>query len=128
MQKAKKKPFHRRNLPFLKIFSEEDRDTLWKFGDWYSKSSEDSGSVCRGTTAWHNSRYTGRLDQERKSEDFTNMRCIIALQQSSVLAVSPLCLPTLKTETCRECCTIHFPTKPPCSTSVDVLETGDVPI
>ena len=32
------------------------------------------------------------------------------------------------TETCREHCIIHFPTKPPCSASVDVLETGDIPI
>ena len=30
-------------------------------------------------------------------------------------------------ETCRENCLIHFPTTPPCSTIVDVLETGDVP-
>ena len=33
-----------------------------------------------------------------------------------------------KTETCKESCIIHFPTIPPCSTKVDVLETGDVPI
>ena len=31
-------------------------------------------------------------------------------------------------ETCRESCICHFPTKPPCSTRVDVLETGGVPI
>ena len=33
-----------------------------------------------------------------------------------------------ETETCLEICTIHFPTTPSCSTTVDVLETGDVPI
>ena len=27
-----------------------------------------------------------------------------------------------------ESCIIHFPTAPPCSTKVNVLETGDVPI
>ena len=32
-----------------------------------------------------------------------------------------------ETETRLESCTIHFPTTP-CSTMVDVLETGDVPI
>ena len=32
------------------------------------------------------------------------------------------------TETCIESCIMHFPTTPPCSTTVDVLETGDVPI
>ena len=32
-------------------------------------------------------------------------------------------------ETCREnCFFVHFPTTPPCSATVDVLETGDVPI
>ena len=33
-----------------------------------------------------------------------------------------------KIETCVECCILHFPTAPPCSTKVDVLETGGVPI
>ena len=33
-----------------------------------------------------------------------------------------------ETETCMESCIIHFPTTPPCSTMVDVLEAGDVPI
>ena len=33
-----------------------------------------------------------------------------------------------ETETCKESCIIHFPTLPPCSTKVDVLETSDVPI
>ena len=32
------------------------------------------------------------------------------------------------TETCIGCCIIHFPTAPPCSIKVDVLETGVVPI
>ena len=27
-----------------------------------------------------------------------------------------------------ESCIIHFPTTPPCSTKVEVLDTGDVPI
>ena len=31
-------------------------------------------------------------------------------------------------KTCWEICIIHFPPTPPCSTRVDVLETGDVPI
>ena len=33
-----------------------------------------------------------------------------------------------ETETCKDSCITHFPTIPPCSTKVDVLETGDVPI
>ena len=33
-----------------------------------------------------------------------------------------------ETETCLESCIIHFPTRQPCSTMVDVLETNDVPL
>ena len=33
-----------------------------------------------------------------------------------------------ETETCKESRIIHFPTTSPCSTKVDVLETGGVPI
>ena len=33
-----------------------------------------------------------------------------------------------ETETFVESCIIHLPTAPPCSTKVNVLETGDVPI
>ena len=33
-----------------------------------------------------------------------------------------------ETESCWENCIIHLPTTPPCSTTVDVLDTGNVPI
>ena len=33
-----------------------------------------------------------------------------------------------ETESCMESCTVHFPKVPPCSTKLDVLETGVVPI
>ena len=33
-----------------------------------------------------------------------------------------------ETEMCRESCIINFPTTPPCSTRVDVLEPGDLPV
>ena len=33
-----------------------------------------------------------------------------------------------ETESCRESFTVHFPTTPPCATTVDVLETSDAPI
>ena len=69
-----------------------------------------------------------QLDQEKQSEDFRNMRSIMALQQNSVLAISLFVSANSETETCRESCIIHFLAKPPCSTIVDVLETGDVPI
>ena len=37
-----------------------------------------------------------QLDQERQSEGSRNMRCIVVLQQNSVLAISLLCSPTLR--------------------------------
>ena len=69
----------------------------------------------------------GQLDRELQPEGARNMRCIMASRQNSVLAISLLCLPILR-QTCRESCNIHFPTTPPCSTRVDVLETGAGPI
>ena len=33
-----------------------------------------------------------------------------------------------ETEACKESCIVHFPTTPTCSTTVDVLETSDVPV
>ena len=69
-----------------------------------------------------------QLDQERQSEDSRKhaMHCGINTEfcpcnTSFVFANSEM-------ETCWESCIIHFPTKPPCSTRVDVLETGNVPI
>ena len=55
---GKEKAFSQTESSVSEQFSEEDRDTLWKLGDWYSNCSEESGSACRGTTAWHNSRYS----------------------------------------------------------------------
>ena len=52
----------------------------------------------------------------------------MALRQNFALVFSPLCLPTLRQKLVLESCVIYFPTTPPCSTRVDVLETGNVPI
>ena len=41
---------------------------------------------------------------------------------------NPVVFANSETETCWESCIVHFPTTPRCSTRVDVLETGDVPI
>ena len=47
---------------------------------------------------------------------------VLALQQVSFVFANS------ETEICWESCINHFPTTPPSSTRVDVLETGDVPI
>ena len=53
----------------------------------------------------------------------------MALRQSFAVVKKTLsCLPTLRRRSVWENCIIHLPTTPPCSTRVDVLETGNVPI
>ena len=69
-----------------------------------------------------------QLDQERQSEGSRHVRCIVVWRQDSVLAVSLSVFANSEAETCRENCLVHFPTTPTCSTRVDVLETGDVPM
>ena len=56
------------------------------------------------------------------------MRCIMTLQQNFDLAISLKCLPTLSWKLVGKVVLFIFRQKPPCSTRVDVLETGDVPI
>ena len=69
----------------------------------------------------------GRLDQERQSNDSKSMYGVMALRRNAAVATI-FVFANSETETCKESCIIHFPTIPPCSTKVDVLETGDVPI
>ena len=52
---------------------------------------------------------------------FWHYNGVLPLQSVLVFANS-------ETETCLESCIVHFPTTSPCSTIVDVLQTGDVPI
>ena len=52
----------------------------------------------------------------------------MALRQNFAVAISRVCLQTLRQNFFWESCIIHFPTTHPCSTRADVLETGDVPI
>ena len=51
-----------------------------------------------------------------------------ALLQNFAFAISPLCLPTLRQKLVGKVVLFTFPATPPCSSRVDVLETGDVPI
>ena len=126
---------------------EEGQGHPWESGDWCSNGSDDSW-----TTAWYNSRHFAwiasvplelahhpthvvldlgctrsvgsrtairRFQKYALYHGFTAKFC--PCNMSFVFANSD-------TETCWESCIIQFPTTPPCSTRVDVLETGDVPI
>ena len=113
--------------PAIENSAEEEHGPPWEPGDWYSNCSDDSS-----TSAWCNSRYTAswrqfpsilpiirrtlfwilvvhdQLDQERQSEGFRNMRCIMALQQRFVLAISLFVFANSGTETCRKAALFTF--------------------
>ena len=123
--------------------SEERNSQSWESDDWYDDSSD--SSVVRGTPAWYGtghaalmasvplnlvldlccSRSIGSRSATRRFQKhalyygITTESC--PCNKSSVFAHS-------ETGTSLERCIIHFPTTPPCSTRVDVLETGNVPI
>ena len=69
----------------------------------------------------------GRMDREQQSDSYSNMRCIMASRQNSVLAIYPLCLPPLRQRHVGKLY-YSFSDNTPCSTRVDMLATGDVPI
>ena len=53
---------------------------------------------------------------------------MVSWHYDGILPFQPFVFANSETETFKENCITHFPTIPPCSTMVDVLETGDVPI
>ena len=69
-----------------------------------------------------------QLDQERQSEDSRKHAMYYGITTEFCLCNKSFVFANSEMETCWESCIIHFPTKPPCSTRVDVLETGNVPI
>ena len=69
-----------------------------------------------------------QLDQERQSEDSRKHAMHYGITTEFCLCNKSFVFVNSEMETCWESCIIHFPTKPPCSTRVDVLETGNVPI
>ena len=120
--------------------------------DWYSNCFDDSSnSACRGTTAWDNSRHFAwfapvPLDlAHHPTRVVFDLDCTQSIASKSAIwrfqkyalyhdKTTEFCpcnksfvFANSETETCRESCMINFPTTPPCSTRVDVLETGDLP-
>ena len=117
--------------------------------DWYSNITDDS---LTSTTAWYNSRYAAwkasdPLDFAHHpthvvlelgcTRSIGSRKAIRRFQQYAMYrGITTKCCPCNKSfvfansevGTCFEICIVNFPTTPPCSTRVDVLETGDVPI
>ena len=67
-----------------------------------------------------------RLDRDQQQKISENMHGIMTLQRNS--AAKQIFRVCQFRETCKEGCIVHFPTTPTCSTTVDLLETGDVRI
>ena len=70
----------------------------------------------------------GQLDRELQSECFRSNALHYGIMTEFCPCNKSFVFANSETETCWESCTFHFPKTPPCSTRVDVLETGHVPI
>ena len=114
---------------------------------WYSNCSDDSS-----TTAWYNSRHfawiasvplelahhpthvvldlgcTRSIGSRTAIRRFSKYSLYCGITTEFCPCNKSFVFANSETETCRESCILHFPTIPPCSTRVDVLETGDGPI
>ena len=119
---------------------------VFQFNRWFLKLSHEKellhGMARDILHAWHQSFWTlpttrrtlfwilaahGQLDQEQQSKSSKSMFFFTALRQSFCRCNKSFVFANSETETCWEYCCIHFPTTPPCSTGVDVLETGNLP-
>ena len=69
----------------------------------------------------------GQLDQERQSKRFQKHALTYGITQEFCRCNNSFVFANSETETCWESCINHFPTTPPWSIRVDVLETGNVP-
>ena len=69
----------------------------------------------------------GQWDQERQSKRLQKHALYYGITTEFCRCKNPVVFANFATETCWESCIIHFPTTPPRSTRVDVLETGYVP-
>ena len=85
-----------------------------------TESCQPSSTRCSGPR--------GRLDRDRQSEDSRSMHGIVALRRNSAVVTNLSCSPTRRQKPAWRVAVSTFQTTPPCSTKVDVLETGDVSI
>ena len=70
----------------------------------------------------------GQLDQERQSKGSKKRTLYHGITTEFCRCNTSFVFANSETESCWENCIIHLPTTPPCSTTIDVLDTGDVPI
>ena len=133
--------------------SEEGYGHFWESDDWYSSFTDhSSNSATRGITAWYGTGHTAWMAAvpldlaNHPTHDVLDLGCTRLIGSRAAITrfqkhalyygiktefcrcKNPVVCANSETESCWESCIIHFPTTPPCSTGVDVLETGNVPI
>ena len=151
--KGKESAYAQPGLSASETNSEEGYGHSWESDDWYSSLTDDSsGSSCRDTTAWYGTGHTAWMASvplnlaHHPTHAVLDLGCTRSVGSSMAIKrfqkyalhygiKTEFCPCKIsfvsansETETCRESCIIHFPTAPPRSARVDVLEMGDVPI
>ena len=147
--KGKEGAYPQSGLSASETNSKEGHGHSWELHDWYSSITDNSScstSAVYGTghTAWmasvplnlahHPTHVVLDLGCTRSIGSRAAIRRfqIYALYNGITTELCPcnksFVFANSETATCWESCIIHFPTTTPCSTRVDVLETGDVPI
>ena len=138
-------------LSVSETLSEEGYGHAWESDDWFSSLTDDSStsaagwSCSRDKTAWmasvpsnlaHHPTHvvvdlgccTLSIGSRTAIKRFQKYALCCDITTEFCPCKKSFLFDNSETETCWECCIIHFPTTPPCSARVDVLETGDVPI
>ena len=124
-------------------------DYSWESDDWYSSLTDDSST---STTVWYGTGHRAWMASvplnlaNHPTHVVLDLGCTRSIGSRAAVrrfqkyalyyGITTEFCPCNKsfvfansgTETCWESCIIHLPTTPPCSTRVDVLEMGDVPI
>ena len=129
--------------------SEEGYGHTWESDDWYSSLTDDSSTSAAG---WYGTGHgawmasiplnpanhpthvvldlgcTRSIGSRATIRRFQKHALYYGITTEFCRCKNPVVIANSETETCWERCIHHFPTTPPCSTGVDVLETGNVPI
>ena len=152
-RKSKEGAYPQSELSASETPSEEGHGHSWESDDWYSSFTDDSANLAiRGATAWYGAKHTAWMASVHQNlanhpthvvlglgcTRSVGSRAAVRRFQKHALyygITTEFCrcntsfvFANSETESCWENCIIHFPTTPPCSTGVDVLETGNVPI
>ena len=148
-EKTRKVPILNQNFSASETPSEEGYGHTWESDDRCSSLSDNSSTSAAGWCGTGHSAWMAAVPLDLANHPthvVLDLGCtrsmgsraaikkvtetyVVLRHYDRVFAVVKIlsCLPTPRRRPCWESCIIHFPTTPPCSTRVDVLETGYVP-